>query len=154
VTSPPFALDPRIEADTVRVGTLPLCFVLLHRDANYPWVLLVPGRAGLVELHDLDRPTRLALSDETAAVASSVQRLFAAPKMNVATLGNVVPQLHVHVVARAPGDPSWPGPVWGAAPARAYDPPALRARLAALREALAPLPGFVPHPDGSNDASL
>ena len=138
----PFALDPRLEADTVAIGALPLCRVLLHRDANYPWVILVPARAGITEIHQLGAADRRALIEESSAVAEAMQRLLQAPKMNVAALGNVVPQLHVHHVARFPGDPAWPRPIWGAVPPVPYAADAEAARLLELRAAFAAIAGF------------
>ena len=135
----PFVLDPRLAADCAVVGDLPLCRLLLMDDAGYPWCILVPRRAGARELHELAPADRAALLDEVVRLSEAMQRLFVADKMNVAALGNVVPQLHVHVIARRRGDPAWPRPVWGAAPAVPYAAAARAALLARLREALAPL---------------
>src|SRR5690606_75719 len=127
-----FSLHPRIEADSVRVGALPLCEVRLHRDGRYPWVVLVPRRPDIREIHELALADRRQLMDESCAVAEAMQRLFSADKMNVAALGNLVPQLHVHSVARFVGDDAWPAPIWGAHPMRPYDDAARSARVAAL----------------------
>ncbi|UJR83900.1 HIT domain-containing protein [Sandaracinus amylolyticus] len=132
-----FALDPRIEADSAPVGRLPLCHVRWMRDARYPWALLVPARPGVREIHELDERDRHALIDESAQVASALSRIVSAHKMNVAAIGNVVAQLHVHVVARFPTDDAWPRPVWGLHPALPYEPDVLEARIAALRAELA-----------------
>ncbi|MGE0790940.1 MAG: HIT domain-containing protein [Sandaracinaceae bacterium] len=137
-----FELDARIERDSVSVGRLPLCEVRLHRDARYPWVLLVPARAGVREIHELSARDRVALIEESSAVAAAMQRLFEADKMNVAALGNMVPQLHVHHVARFVGDDAWPGAIWGAHPAMEYPEEARTERVAALRAALASIDGF------------
>ncbi|AKF03626.1 HIT domain-containing protein [Sandaracinus amylolyticus] len=131
-------LDPRIEADSAPVGRLPLCHVRWMRDARYPWALLVPERPGVREIHELDERDRHVLIDESALVASALSRIVSAHKMNVAAIGNVVAQLHVHVVARFPTDDAWPRPVWGVHPALPYDPETLEARVASLRNALAP----------------
>ncbi len=139
-----FTLDPRIDRDTAPVGRLPLCVVRLHLDARYPWLLLVPRRPGVREIHELSAADRAALIDESCAVSAAAQALFGADKMNVAALGNMVPQLHVHHVARFTTDDAWPGAIWGAHPALDYAPAALQARLEALRGALASVSGFVP----------
>lgn len=139
-----FELDPRLAEDGEPVGGLPLCLVRLHRDARYPWVVLVPARAGTRELHELSEGDRRALVEETAAVAGAMQGALGADKMNVAALGNVVPQLHVHVVARYAADDAWPRPVWGAHPPLPYTPDSLAERVALLARAFSPIPGFVP----------
>jgi diadenosine tetraphosphate (Ap4A) HIT family hydrolase len=115
-----FDLHPQLAADCAVIGDLPLCRLLLMDDASYPWCILVPRRAGVRELHELDAADRAALLDEVVQVSALMQRQFSADKMNVAAFGNVVPQLHVHVIARHVGDPAWPRPVWGAAPPRPY----------------------------------
>jgi diadenosine tetraphosphate (Ap4A) HIT family hydrolase len=139
----PFALDPRIEGDSAPVGRLPLCVVRLMRDARYPWAVLVPARAEVREIHELAIADRAALIEESSAVASAMSRLHAADKMNVAALGNVVAQLHVHVIARRATDDAWPRPVWGAHPPVIEEPASLRARVLALRDALRGVAGFV-----------
>ena len=116
-----FTLHPRLEADTALAADWPLSRVLLMNDARYPWLILVPRRAGAVELFDLDPVDRVQLTDEIARAAQTLKRISFAAKINVGALGNLVPQLHVHVVARNPGDPAWPGPVWGHSPAQPYD---------------------------------
>ena len=128
-----FELDARLAADTFLIGDLPLARVLLHDDARFPWLVLVPRVPGLRELHELERESRQQLWDEVDRAARALVALHAPDKLNVATLGNVVPQLHVHVVARFQTDPAWPRPVWGAGtPGRSgTDPP--RARAAAPR---------------------
>ncbi|ACY18575.1 histidine triad (HIT) protein [Haliangium ochraceum DSM 14365] len=137
-----FVLHERLRADTVEIGRLPLCRVLLARDGRYPWVILVPARAGIREAHELPAGERERLARESAAVAARMQSHFAADKMNVAALGNMVPQLHVHHVARFAGDDAWPAPIWGAHPAAPYDDAALAARVRELRAAFAEIAGF------------
>jgi diadenosine tetraphosphate (Ap4A) HIT family hydrolase len=134
-----FALDPRLAADTVPVVDLPLSSLLMMPDGNYPWLILVPRRPGAVEILDLEPSDRAALWDEVERVAAALRAVAGADKLNVAALGNVVSQLHVHVVARFHGDPAWPAPVWGKVPAAPLDDAraamlidALRARLAAV----------------------
>ncbi|HRK95460.1 MAG TPA: HIT family protein, partial [Rhodospirillales bacterium] len=106
-----FALDPRLAADTLPVGRFAVSRLLLMNDATYPWLILVPERAGISELFELDPADLEALVGETALVGRMLKALVAADKVNVAALGNVVSQLHVHVVARFATDPAWPGPV-------------------------------------------
>jgi diadenosine tetraphosphate (Ap4A) HIT family hydrolase len=131
-----FVLDPRIEADSVFVAALPLSDLRLMRDARYPWLLLVPRAAGLVELTDLDAPARGLLVEEIALASQALRTVAPCDKLNVGALGNQVRQLHVHIVARRIGDDAWPGPVWGRHPTLPYAESALEARIAALREAL------------------
>jgi diadenosine tetraphosphate (Ap4A) HIT family hydrolase len=116
----PFALDPRIKNETIVIGDAALSRVLLMNDARFPWVILVPRRAALVELMDLTAPERALLIEEIAAVSTALSRRPGVDKINVGALGNVVRQLHIHVVARALGDEAWPGPVWGAGERRLY----------------------------------
>ena len=103
-------------------------------DANYPWLILVPRREGAVELVDLADSDRLDLMREIALVSTALKALTACEKLNVAAIGNIVPQLHVHIVARRHSDPAWPKPVWGAVPAAPYDPRVRDDFVAALRE--------------------
>jgi diadenosine tetraphosphate (Ap4A) HIT family hydrolase len=131
---PDFSLDPRLAADSVPVGELPLSAVRLMRDANYAWLLLVPRRAAILEIADLDAADRVQLVQEIALASAALRSEVACDKLNVAALGNMVSQLHVHVIARRRDDPAWPKPIWGAAAAKAYPPgaaEALAARLAA-----------------------
>lgn len=137
-----FNLHPRIALDSEPIGKLPLCAVRLHKDARYPWLVLVPMRPELQELHDVAPADRPILVEEIAAVSQAVKKLFVADRVNVAALGNVVPQLHVHCVARFASDDAWPGPVWGAHEPLAYEPEALKSRVDALRDALAAVSGF------------
>ena len=123
-----FALDPRLAADTVVVGDLPIAQVLLMDDARFPWLVLVPRRAGVSELTDLSVEDATGLWQEVRLAVGVMQALAKPDKVNVAALGNVVAQLHVHVVGRFRSDPAWPGPVWGHGEARAY-PPHARAQL-------------------------
>ncbi len=132
-----FALHPTLAADTRIVGALPLSLLLLMDDATWPWVILVPRRAGVCEIHELAIAERTALMDEVCRVSEAMAGLFAPDKLNVAALGNVVSQLHVHVVGRFRSDPAWPAPVWGRLPAVRYQPEAASARIAALRRELA-----------------
>ena len=136
MTALTFSLHPQLEADTTCVGDLPLTRVLLSNDANYPWLILVPRLPGIVEVIDLEVNAQNQLTTEIARVSAALKEVTACDKLNIAAIGNVVPQLHVHVIARWKSDVAWPKPVWGAAPAKPYDE-AVRNRLAAaLRQAL------------------
>lgn len=115
-----FLLHPRLAADTFLVGDLPLSRLLLMNDSRYPWLILVPRREGLREIHHLAPADRSLLWEESCRVAEFMEVRFRPDKLNVAALGNLVPQLHLHHVARFRDDPAWPGPVWGHSPAMAY----------------------------------
>ncbi|WP_377291610.1 HIT family protein [Rhizobium sp. SG2393] len=108
-----FTLDDRLAADSVPVAMLSLCELRLMRDGRWPWLLLVPRRAGVSEIFELDADDQVVLAVETAHVAAALKTLTGATKINVGALGNIVRQLHIHVIARSEGDPAWPGPVWG-----------------------------------------
>jgi diadenosine tetraphosphate (Ap4A) HIT family hydrolase len=115
-----FALDPRLQSDTIDLGDWPLCKVLLMNDANYPWVILVPRRKGAVELLDLNEIEQQQLMKESMQLAQVLKKEFKADKLNIANLGNVVSQLHIHHIVRYKTDAAWPKPVWGAVPAKPY----------------------------------
>ena len=129
-------LHPQLADDTTPVIELPLCEVRLMDDANHPWLVLVPRVAGITEIIDLVSAQRLQLSEEIDTTCRALRTLFNPDKLNVAALGNMVPQLHVHVIARYRSDIAWPRPVWGAANARPYAPEELIERINALRKAL------------------
>ena len=135
--SPAWALHPQLEQDTITIADLALSRLLLSHDANYPWLLLVPRRPGATEIIDLDTADQAQLMTEIAAVSRALKDVVACDKLNVAAIGNMVPQLHVHVVARRRGDAAWPKPVWGAAPPRAYDRAEREGLIAALRRHIA-----------------
>lgn len=136
MNAPIFQLDSRLSADTLPVGDLELSRVLLMNDARYPWLILVPRRAGLVEFLQLDREDCAALDAELRLCALALMELHRPHKLNVAALGNVVRQFHVHVVARFEGDAAWPRPVWGGPPAPPYAAAEAVARVKDLRAAL------------------
>lgn len=130
-----FVLDSRLQQDSLVLGDFPLSRLLLSKDANYPWFILVPRRADVSELFQLDLADQQQLWKETTLLAEALKGEFLADKMNVATLGNVVSQLHMHVVVRHRGDAAWPAPVWGKVPALDYAPTqvdAIRQRLRGL----------------------
>lgn len=132
-----FELHPRLAADTVAVADLPLCAVRLMQDANFPWLILVPRVPDMRELHHLTPDDRQQLLEEVVRASAVLERLFRPDKLNIGALGNLVPQLHVHVVARWQTDSAWPGPVWGSGPARPYDPAERDELVARLAAALA-----------------
>ena len=131
-----FTLDPQLEKDSVPLAELELCTVRLMNDANYPWLLMVPKYDGLVELIDLARQDQHRLMDEIRQVSNALQSATDCDKLNVAALGNMVRQLHIHVIARFEGDGAWPGPVWGKVPAIAYSDDQIEALTAKLQTAL------------------
>jgi diadenosine tetraphosphate (Ap4A) HIT family hydrolase len=131
-----FALDPRLAADTLPIGELKLSRLLLMNDARYPWLILVPRRPNLSEIVELAAQDRAALMDEIAAASAFLRALPHVDKLNVGALGNVVKQLHVHVLGRAIGDSAWPGPVWSVGAARPYPQDAAAALVAQARAAL------------------
>ena len=131
-----FELHPRLAADTVFIADWSLSRVLLMNDARYPWIILVPRRVGIVELFDLSGDEQAALIVETSHAEKALKTLSGAVKMNIGALGNVVPQFHMHIVARKDGDFAWPGPVWGKGEAVAYEPAARDALVAQLVNSL------------------
>lgn len=116
-----FELHPRLAGDTHLIGDLALCRALLMNDKRFPWLILVPRRAGLHEICDLLAEDGATLLGEIGATCTALRKICAPDRINVAALGNVVDQLHIHVIARTSSDPAWPGTVWGHAGAKAYD---------------------------------
>jgi len=108
-----FKLDPRLAADCIRVGRLPLSELLLLNDARYPWFVLVPQRSDVTEVFHLPAADQQQMWRESALLAEHLMKSFHADKINIGALGNLVPQLHIHHIARFRSDPAWPGPVWG-----------------------------------------
>lgn len=131
-----FALHPRLAADTIVLGDFPLSRCLLMNDAQYPWLILVPRRTELREVHELSEADQAQLLRESSWVSQRLAAQLNATKMNVANLGNVVAQLHWHIIARFDGDPAWPGPVWGKLPAVPYTDEELMETLHILKVAL------------------
>lgn len=140
VTEAGFTLHPQLAADTASILDWPVCRVLLMRDARFPWLILVPRRADAVELIDLNSTDQAQVWREISAAGAALRTLHTPDKLNIGALGNMVRQLHIHIVARRVGDAAWPGPVWGSGPAYAYQLPLLNTRIAELREALAQMP--------------
>ena len=129
-------LHPQLAKGTINIGDLPLSRVLVINDANYPWLLLVPRRPDTVELIDLDEVAQAQLMTEIARVARALREVTQCHKLNVAALGNAVPQLHVHLIARFRNDAAWPKPVWGAVPPVNHDPYEVERFIAELRRKL------------------
>jgi diadenosine tetraphosphate (Ap4A) HIT family hydrolase len=130
---PRYALHPQLDADTHPLASLALSDVRLMDDANYPWLVLVPRVPDARELIDLDLAQRHLLTDEVDRVSRLLRDAFRPFKLNVAVLGNLVPQLHVHVIARQENDPAWPSPVWGRVAAKPYTPELLVERISLLQ---------------------
>jgi diadenosine tetraphosphate (Ap4A) HIT family hydrolase len=131
-----FQLHPRLEQDCFVVGNLALCQLLLMNDSRYPWFILVPRRAELTEIYQLSEADRPLLLAESCLLAESLQTLYQADKLNIAAIGNLVPQLHLHHVARYRSDAAWPAPVWGKPPALPYAQSAAEMQISRLRVAL------------------
>ena len=137
-----FSLHPRLQHDCLVLGRLELCRVLLMNESNYPWLILVPERPEVREIFELTDADQMQLIRESSRLAAHLQSAFDADKLNVAAIGNLVPQLHLHHVVRYRTDPAWPAPVWGHRPPRSYEPGELDQFLERLQ--LDSLPGFMP----------
>ena len=131
-----FLLDPRLAADTLPVARLDLCELRLMNDERFAWLVLVPQRAGLVEIADLTPSERTLLWHEVERAGAALRAVAPCDKLNLGALGNIVRQLHVHVVARREGDAAWPGPVWGNGPAEPYPEAARLSLVGELQTAL------------------
>ena len=128
-----WSLHPQLKQDTIDIGDLPLSRVLVIKDANYPWLLLVPRRPEINEIIDLDEVEQAQLTTEVSRAARALKEITKCDKLNIAALGNVVPQLHVHVIARRTSDAAWPRPVWGAVPPVPHDAEEVQHFIGALR---------------------
>ena len=131
-----FTLHRQLEADTVFITDLPLSQALLINDSHYPWIILVPRLVDATEIYKLSTDDQIQLLHESAQVCRAMENLFAPDKMNVAAIGNMVPQMHLHHVARFKADIAWPAPVWGFVQAVPYDPATLKNTAGRIREAL------------------
>ncbi len=132
-----FQIHPKLLADCVYIGELYLCEVLLMNDSRFPWIILVPKAEDLRDFHDLPLEQRDDLYDEIEAASKTLKLYCDAHKLNVAALGNQVPQLHIHVIGRRTDDAAWPGPVWGSGEAEPYSVEELDSFCNELRTALA-----------------
>lgn len=133
-TDTPFSLHPRLAADTIIVGRFPLCLCLLMNDAQFPWLILVPQKNDLREIFELSQSDQVQLLRESSWLSARLSHGLHADKINIGALGNMVPQLHMHHIARFTQDVAWPAPVWGKCPAQAYTATELATRMAELRE--------------------
>ena len=131
------SLDPRLAADSIAIGMLALCEVRLQNDARFPWLVLVPQREGLAELFELSAADRATAIEEISQCGAALRAVTQCLKINVGALGNIVRQLHIHIVARNDGDAAWPGPVWGAGSRVPYSETEMIDLIARLRSALA-----------------
>jgi diadenosine tetraphosphate (Ap4A) HIT family hydrolase len=130
-----FELQPALQRDCILLGRFPLSLLLLMNDSRYPWLILVPQRPGLTELFQLSPDDRRQLLDESCILAAALAKSYRPDKLNIATIGNLVPQLHLHHVVRYRTDDAWPAPVWGKLPARPYraaEVTTIRERIAAM----------------------
>jgi diadenosine tetraphosphate (Ap4A) HIT family hydrolase len=128
-----WSLHPQLAKDTIDIGDLPLSRVLVIKDANYPWLLLVPRREDAVEIIDLDEVAQAQLMTEITRVSRALKDITKCDKLNVAALGNVVPQLHVHIIARRTSDAAWPRPVWGVTQPVPHDAQEVQQFISAMR---------------------
>lgn len=135
-----FHLDAQLAADSLVLGDLALCRVLLANDSQYPWLILVPRRQDLREIHHLNSAEQQQLMAESCALAQLLESSVHAEKINVAALGNVVAQLHIHHVARFSNDAAWPAPIWGKLPAKPYAKP--HSQVSVWQQRLSSLAGF------------
>lgn len=131
-----FALHPDLVRDTAEVARLPLCRVGLMNDANYPWLVLSPMLPGLRDFHDVPDSHHGTLMAEIARASRALQKVYRPDKVNMAALGNVTPQLHIHIIARSASDPAWAKPVWGIVPPKPYSDAALGETIGKIRAAL------------------
>jgi diadenosine tetraphosphate (Ap4A) HIT family hydrolase len=132
-----FALNEKLKTDCAEVTTLPLCLVLLMNDKTFPWLILVPRVNNAREIHELTKPDRTLLMEEVVIASNVIERLYKPDKINIGALGNMVPQLHVHVIGRFKSDKAWPGPVWGASQAVPYAAHELQDAIKDLKNAFA-----------------
>ncbi len=139
-----FELHPQLVQDTLTVGDFPLCRLLLVNDANYPWFILVPRRTEIREIFELEQQDQRQLLKESSQLSRVLNKLFQADKLNIAALGNMVPQLHIHHIVRYQTDQAWPKPVWGLFPATPYQERAIQETCANLVEHLV---DFTPNND-------
>ncbi|PPR08405.1 MAG: hypothetical protein CFH44_01097 [Proteobacteria bacterium] len=131
-----FKLDARLENDTIELGKIEFIKVLMSKDNNYPWLILVPEIADATELFDLNTQQQQLLMQTITKISKDMQVEFSADKINVGALGNVVKQLHIHIVARFETDIAWPGPIWGQHPAKPYTQEQLEAQINKMKEML------------------
>ena len=132
----PFQLHPRLKEDCIAVGRFDLCQLLMMNDSQYPWFILVPEKAGLTEIYQLGKAERQILTEESSYLAENLAALYQADKMNIAAIGNLVPQLHIHHVVRYQTDKAWPAPIWGKFTAVPYTQQHMEDTLAQVKQQL------------------
>ena len=131
-----FELHPQLQHDCLEIGHFRLCRLLLMNESRYPWFILVPERVDVTEIYQLSEADQALLLSESSTLAQGLAEAFAGDKLNIASLGNLVPQLHVHHVVRYRNDPAWPAPVWGKFAPLAYDEAEFSAVVARLKASL------------------
>jgi len=131
-----FQLHPRLEQDCIAIGRFELCRLLMMNDSQYPWFVLVPERANLQEIYQLSKAERELLTEESSYLAENLAALYKADKMNIAAIGNMVPQLHIHHIVRYRADKAWPAPVWGKFDAVPYSERQIEENLARIKNQL------------------
>lgn len=131
-----FQLHPRLEQDCIAIGRFELCRLLMMNDSQYPWFILVPERADLQEIYQLSKVERELLAEESSYLAENLAVLYKADKMNIAAIGNMVPQLHIHHIVRYRTDKAWPAPVWGKFAAEPYTEQQIADNLARIKNRL------------------
>lgn len=133
-----FQLHPRLQQDCIVIGSFELSLLLLMNDNHYPWFILVPQRAGITEIYQLNETDRQLLQTESCRLAQTLAKIYQADKMNIAAIGNLVPQLHLHHVVRYQADPAWPAPIWGKFSAEPYTEAQIVEHKQLLQAALTP----------------
>lgn len=131
-----FQLHPRLQQDCINIGRFELCRLLMMNDSQYPWFILVPEIADIKEIYQLARPERTLLMEESSYLAKNLQQIYKADKMNIATIGNIVSQLHVHHIVRYQTDSAWPAPIWGKSVAVSYTEQQISDTLTRLKNCL------------------
>ncbi len=129
-------IHPQLQADCLVLGKFSLSHLLLMRDANYPWFILVPDRENLTEIYQLDDAEQSQLISESSTLSRIISKQFDADKINIAALGNLVPQLHIHHIVRYTTDAAWPAPVWGKLPAKPYSNVELEQTITRFKQGL------------------
>lgn len=130
-----FVLHSDLQRDGIEIASLPLCTLLLCNDSNYPWFIMVPRRNDVKDIYQLEWQDQLQFLNESSAVSEILMQCFNGDKMNVAALGNMTPQLHIHHIVRFKNDPSWPKPIWGQLPLKPYE----ECELVQLKQKLVPM---------------
>jgi diadenosine tetraphosphate (Ap4A) HIT family hydrolase len=131
-----FQLHPRLKEDCIAIGRFDLCQLLMMNDSQYPWFILVPEKAGIKEIYQLSKPEQHTLTEESSYLAEKLATLYKADKLNIAAIGNLVPQLHIHHVVRHQTDKAWPAPIWGKFDAIPYTQQQISENIARVKKQL------------------